>query len=238
MYTCTNCGAEVANLYRRYSPSVLKVLKCNSCGYLADKYIEYDPVIVLLDLILLQKSAYRHLFYNSNFKSYWKLMIVLILGESFQKWLDSSISLSDNEERKDSFEGEKNLYIILIQTTLSLSALICTIIISMELRWFFICKRPEMYKSRNLVKALIIGRYPNLLGLLGIVWKHNSPKLHNFLIYGYELLCLLTAYSVVSDSEKSGSLIVLILGLLAHNSVSSGLFEMPQLISNVTLMQN
>lgn len=30
MYTCINCGVEVAMLYRRYSPSVLKVLKCVS----------------------------------------------------------------------------------------------------------------------------------------------------------------------------------------------------------------
>ena len=64
----------------------------NFCGNLADKYIEYDPVIVLLDLVLLQKPAYRHLLYNSSFKSYWKLMVALILGQSFQKWtaFDSS----------------------------------------------------------------------------------------------------------------------------------------------------
>lgn len=30
MYTCINCGVEVEELYRRYSPSVLKVLKCVS----------------------------------------------------------------------------------------------------------------------------------------------------------------------------------------------------------------
>lgn len=57
-----------------------------NCGRLADKYIEYDPVIVLVDLVLLAKPAYRHLLYNSDFNSYWKLLIVLILGESFRKW--------------------------------------------------------------------------------------------------------------------------------------------------------
>lgn len=30
MYICINCGVKVAELYRRYSPSVLKVLKCVS----------------------------------------------------------------------------------------------------------------------------------------------------------------------------------------------------------------
>lgn len=30
MYSCINCDAEIDELYRRYSPSVLKVLKCVS----------------------------------------------------------------------------------------------------------------------------------------------------------------------------------------------------------------
>lgn len=28
MYRCVNCGAEIEELYRRYSPNVLKLLKC------------------------------------------------------------------------------------------------------------------------------------------------------------------------------------------------------------------
>jgi hypothetical protein len=33
----------------------------------ADKYIEYDPVIVMIDLVLLNEQAYRHILYNSSF---------------------------------------------------------------------------------------------------------------------------------------------------------------------------
>jgi hypothetical protein len=33
----------------------------------ADKYIEYDPVIVMIDLVLLNEQAYRHVLYNSSF---------------------------------------------------------------------------------------------------------------------------------------------------------------------------
>ena len=38
------------------------------CHSLADKYIEYDPVIVMIDLVLLNEQAYRHVLYNSPFQ--------------------------------------------------------------------------------------------------------------------------------------------------------------------------
>lgn len=37
----------------------------------ADKYVEYDPVIVIIDLVLLRKEAYRHVLYNTQFKVYY-----------------------------------------------------------------------------------------------------------------------------------------------------------------------
>lgn len=33
-----------------------------------DKYIEYDPVIVMIDLVLMSKEAQRHVLYNTEFK--------------------------------------------------------------------------------------------------------------------------------------------------------------------------
>lgn len=38
------------------------------CHEITDKYIEYEPVAILIDLILLTRSAYRHVLFNSKFK--------------------------------------------------------------------------------------------------------------------------------------------------------------------------
>lgn len=35
---------------------------------MVDKYIEYDPVIVMIDLVLMSKEAQRHIIYNTEFK--------------------------------------------------------------------------------------------------------------------------------------------------------------------------
>ncbi|KAJ8679141.1 hypothetical protein QAD02_014928 [Eretmocerus hayati] len=271
MYTCIHCGAAVDELYRRYSPSVLKVVKCESCGNLADKYIEYDPVIVLVDLVLLEKPAYSHLLYNSNFGSYWKLMIVLIFGESYRQWETpssnpsssinatntGSIKLSSNSSRFGSpiielldssggssgvmliFQGERNFYLLLVHTALSLAAFVAATLVITELRWAAGgAEKPRRYRAIDLVRALVIGGCAKLLGLLGIVWQHIAPEPHHALIYGYTVLCLLTAYSVVCESGRTGSLIGLSGGLLAHNYVYNVIIDLYLTTANMTMLQS
>jgi len=45
------------------------------CHQVADKYIEYDPVIVMIDLVLLNEQAYRHVLYNSPFQVSWNCVV-------------------------------------------------------------------------------------------------------------------------------------------------------------------
>ncbi|KAG7200106.1 hypothetical protein KM043_000551 [Ampulex compressa] len=210
MYICTNCGAELEELYRRYCPSVLKVLKCESCGLLADKYIECDPIIVLVDLILAEKQAYRHLLHNSSFKSYWKLMIVLWLAESFRIW-----SLCD------------------VNCAISLMVFLLTVTIVTESLSLITHKKPKEYSARKLCHALIIGGCGKLFGLLGVIWKHIALGPHYILIHGYTALCLLTAYSVVCRSGTADSLIILTAGFLVYNYVFNALNVLPLNIYNI-----
>ncbi|XP_014204170.1 protein ARV1 isoform X1 [Copidosoma floridanum] len=264
MYTCINCGAHVDKLYRRYSPSVLKIVKCENCGKFADKYVEYDPVIVLVDLVLLEKPAYRHLLYNNDFNAYWKLLIVLILGESFRQWTNreeqlkasglipspsSPLLLSSVNHRPEykfefrnetmdlvGFQSERDFYFLLGHTALALGGFACAVLFFTELRWRVFGGRPSSYEPKHLVRALVIGGCAKLLDLLSIVWHHVDPEPHGFLIYGYTVLCLLTAYSVVCESGRASSLIALTVGLWVHNYVYKILGQyLPT--TNVTLLQ-
>jgi hypothetical protein len=51
-------------LYVEYSPTNIRLTRCAKCGKVADKYIEYELLLVLLDAILHRKPAVRHLLYN------------------------------------------------------------------------------------------------------------------------------------------------------------------------------
>ena len=49
-------------------PSLTTDFHQESCHNVADKYVEYDVVIIIIDLVLLQKTAYRHVLFNVDFK--------------------------------------------------------------------------------------------------------------------------------------------------------------------------
>ena len=64
MFVCVECGADNAHLCEQISPSVLKLSQCEACDGVVDRYIEYDGVLVLLDMLLLKTPVYRHIVFN------------------------------------------------------------------------------------------------------------------------------------------------------------------------------
>ncbi|CAK7901346.1 protein Arv1p [[Candida] anglica] len=62
---CVECGHPgIEALYSKYKSDYIRLSICNQCGMVADKYIEFDNVILFLDILLLKPQAYRHLCYN------------------------------------------------------------------------------------------------------------------------------------------------------------------------------
>ncbi|XP_043802494.1 protein ARV1 [Apis laboriosa] len=224
MYRCVNCGTEIEELYRKYSPNVLKLLKCETCGFLADKYIEYDSVIILVDLILLKRQAYRHLLYNCEIKHCWKLAIILCLIESFRNFF---LCNNNNEyvqywkTFQPNFNRNCNLYLIIFSTVFALISFVFTVIFLTKFKWYFYPNNPNTCSVIHLMKALIIGGSGILLGLLEITWGHIFLTPHYLLILGYIILCLLTAYSVVTNNKKLESLIILGIGMVVYKCISN-----------------
>lgn len=55
-----------------YLPKNITIIRSSfftqdKCHNVADKYIECEPIIILIDLILLSQPAYRHILYNTHF---------------------------------------------------------------------------------------------------------------------------------------------------------------------------
>lgn len=63
-YICINCVSPLPALYEQYAGGHIRLSLCQYCHTVADKYIEYDNVLLFLDLILIKPSAYRHTIYN------------------------------------------------------------------------------------------------------------------------------------------------------------------------------
>lgn len=83
---CVECAKPV--------PSVVhadRLTQCNSCGSFADKYVEYEPTLIVLDMLLHRPSVYRHLLHNStrlvSRGALLQLGCTLCLFDTYLKWL-------------------------------------------------------------------------------------------------------------------------------------------------------
>lgn len=58
------CNSNINSLYSEFKNNYIILTRCNQCNKIADKYIEYDNVVLFVDVLLLKKQAYRHVVYN------------------------------------------------------------------------------------------------------------------------------------------------------------------------------
>ncbi|GAB1222598.1 hypothetical protein ENUP19_0118G0039 [Entamoeba nuttalli] len=63
---CIECGCDIDNTYEIFCGQFIRLLRCPKCGKVADKYIEYDNVLVFLDMLLQKRPVYRHLLFNHD----------------------------------------------------------------------------------------------------------------------------------------------------------------------------
>ncbi|EFA86273.1 hypothetical protein PPL_00835 [Heterostelium album PN500] len=89
---CIECGRPVNDVYKEFGKAGsgnIRLTRCSHCNQIADKYVEFDFIIVFLDLFLHKAQAYRHLLFNRQ--EYRDLvLIVYIFFESFMAIILSS----------------------------------------------------------------------------------------------------------------------------------------------------
>ena len=72
MYTCVICLTQSSSLFHychsksdsKSTKSAVKLTRCTNCQQNVDHYIEHEPLLIAMDLVLLRFPAYRHLFFN------------------------------------------------------------------------------------------------------------------------------------------------------------------------------
>ncbi|KAJ9596119.1 hypothetical protein L9F63_012703 [Diploptera punctata] len=214
MFTCVNCGSQVQELFKKYSPTVLKLMHCDKCHTLADKYIEYDPVIVMIDLVLLNEQAYRHILYNSPFKSHWRLAIVLILFEAYSGWAQQKI-IDPSNVSHDLFDGEGNFYFMCFQAVVGTAVMFTFIYFLTWLRWILHPQtKPKNYRNIILWKALVLSNCGKFLMIPSLIWGEIGTEMHSFFIIAYTFLSQLKTYAVVCNTTKLGAGLNIFFGLV------------------------
>ncbi|KAL7720572.1 Protein ARV [Entamoeba marina] len=63
---CIECGKDVTGTYEVFCGQFIRLKRCPHCGEVCDKYIEYDNVLVFLDLFLQKPKVFKHLLFNHD----------------------------------------------------------------------------------------------------------------------------------------------------------------------------
>ncbi|KAF9893804.1 sterol homeostasis protein [Aspergillus nanangensis] len=100
MPICIECSYPVSHLYSTYSRADdrslgkgVRLTQCPRCQRFADKYVEYDFVVIFIDLVLIKPQVYRHLLFNrlegddNQFdRSIIRLGVLLLLFDVYLTW--------------------------------------------------------------------------------------------------------------------------------------------------------
>ncbi|XP_059842482.1 protein ARV1 [Hypanus sabinus] len=214
-YRCVECNEEAMELHRDYSHGIIKITICRSCQKPVDKYVEYDPVIILIDAILCKVQAYRHIILNSNINIHWKLCIFCLLCEAYLRWSQ----LQDSQQTVDPIDiiryaKEWDFYLMFGLASLELTAFLSGV-------FFFLCltKHDFIQKKSNLYMlliAILLSGYGKLLVIPVIIWEHDDSPLYINLINFFVLASNAQAVRVVLNSSRRFALSVITVGWMAE----------------------
>ena len=113
---CTVCGSKLLNRFGKevvevfdvelYQKSkIMRLRDCQNCSSVADKYVEQDGVLVLIDLTLQAKTAYRHVLLNGDYgKLILKMVLLAVICDGYIAW-------ASHEEAGEFFEQEYQFYV-------------------------------------------------------------------------------------------------------------------------------
>eukprot|EP00928_Gymnodinium_smaydae_P063962 TRINITY_DN47412_c0_g1_i1.p1 TRINITY_DN47412_c0_g1~~TRINITY_DN47412_c0_g1_i1.p1 ORF type:complete len:289 (-),score=61.48 TRINITY_DN47412_c0_g1_i1:267-1133(-) len=92
-FVCVNCGHPAAALYERVGQEV-RLHHCQRCSRVIDHYIEFEILLVFIDLQLLREGVYRHILHN-RFASEpetlrseaSRFLLLCLLLDTYSRWL-------------------------------------------------------------------------------------------------------------------------------------------------------
>ncbi|CAM2111512.1 unnamed protein product [Caretta caretta] len=217
-YKCVECSQEAPELYRDYQRGVLRIAICKSCQKPVDKYIEYDPVIILINAILCKTQAYRHILFNTQINIHGKLCIFCLLCEAYLRWLQLQDS-SQNTDPDDliRYAKEWDFYRMFGIASLEQTAFLVGIFTALWLA------RPESLKTKSdfifLLKALLLSSYGKLLLIPAVIWEHDYTPLCLKLIKVFVLTSNSQAIRVTVNLSQKLTLLAILSGFILENGV-------------------
>jgi len=162
-----------------YGPHNVRLTQCPNCRNFADKYVEHDAVIMIIDLILIKPQIYRHLLFNryvSSPKTNKDQLdyIIMRLGFLFTLF-DVYLTWARVEKRADAesyFFAEQS---IIVQYTfflaLCISGTLALHIVARNMAKLIL----NWDKPNALSTAILISSSIKISMILMVIWDYDMP---------------------------------------------------------------
>ncbi|PVD25752.1 hypothetical protein C0Q70_13412 [Pomacea canaliculata] len=168
-----HCGQPVKELYRDFKKGIIKIAHCSYCKQVADKYIEYDEVIIFLDILLLQQTAYRHVLVNSKIKGYWRFLLVLWLCDALTKLVQRKADVSSPGLQPDHVFYYALELAFYKDYLLSAAESFIFVVITLALlaaRYWMVFGNIKTFKPKDVIQAVIVSSMGRLLVIPALIW--------------------------------------------------------------------
>jgi len=211
---CVECGCSVNDTFKQFSKGNIRLTHCDNCHRVADKYVEYDFIIIFLDLILHRSQVYRHILFNRTEYcdngisiQYLKVFIVYLFFECYAKW---------NQLQEEIVQPYVHILIV-FAVTLEFLVYLFSIMVGVHLT-----AKPSIGTNYGIIKynyiimAIILASFGKGFTFLMMIWEYN----HTFSIFSAVIdIFVLTSNTLVlkvflnSTTIKAMSLIALSFGV-------------------------
>ncbi|XP_066548813.1 protein ARV1 [Amia ocellicauda] len=217
-FRCIECNQDAHELHRDYKNGILKITICKSCQKPVDKYIEYDPVIILIDAILCKAQAYRHILFNTKVNIHGKLCVFCLLCEAYLRWsqLQGSQQSSDPADIIR-YTKEWDFYAMFGLAALELVVFLAAVLLFLWAAQGLLTSRlqPSM-----LLKALLLSSYGKLLLIPAVIWEHDYSPLCFSLIKLFVLTSNSQAIRVILNSSRRLSVLAVLVGFALETTAA------------------
>lgn len=191
---CVECAHPVSRLYTYYSRDNIRATTCKNCNKFADKYIECDSVLVLIDLVLLKPQAIRHVVFNVLAPqiptSRWvqsqtqKMMVVITLFDVYLQWA-WSVKSEDPATVEFLANTSPAVQYLSFLFYASLDTAIIHIVVR-QLAYYWL----HWTALGTLSTGIIISTAAKLLPIGTLIWDYNMPIVNSIVwwIFGFVLV--------------------------------------------------
>lgn len=225
---CTN--PDIKCLYSQFKSRYIKLTVCERCGKLADKYIEFDNVLLFLDVLLLKPQAYRHVAYNvveqavfweagldssitasPSYRKIGRHFILLILFEVYLNWAYEEKSKHHSTmmtlvlNKSDIVQYSFFIVSLLVQRTTLCGLLYITF--TNLLGWG---KKPNQnlppehqkpYYLCVLILAVLMSLIVKCLPIIMLIWPYDNATIASIVVDVVGVFTTIEALKMIADSS-------------------------------------